>query len=399
VAAIGFVVLQNSGPGQVPPGWIVPAILGLNVAISISTTFFAPAELAMIPLLVPREQLTAANGIFTLTLNAAFAAGYTLLGPLLTKIANPVVLILIVAGLYFVSAALCRKLPSARASTVQHAGVHEAEVAMSSVFGQLREGIAYVRSNHNAGWALAYLATAAAIVGVLGALGPGFATNVMHLKPDDFVVVVLPLGFGVVFGALLVNAIRDVIPRRRLIEIGLLTIGVCLAGISIAGPISDFLLKLSKAQPVFDASSVISEVAVVIAIATVAGIAYAAIAIPAQTELQEEIPTEVRGRVFGMLNTLVSVSSFLPIIIGATISDIFGVAPVLLATAILVFAVGVASVAARRPVRLRRSVRRALRSVRFESQEAGLPVARQHAPERVHEIPHDEGPEPAPEQQ
>ena len=35
----------------------------------------------MIPQLVPRKQLLAANGVFTLTLNAAFALGFALLGP------------------------------------------------------------------------------------------------------------------------------------------------------------------------------------------------------------------------------------------------------------------------------------------------------------------------------
>ena len=56
-------------------------ILLLNIFISTVTVFFAPAELAMIPTLVPRSQLLAANGIFTLTLNAAFALGFALLGP------------------------------------------------------------------------------------------------------------------------------------------------------------------------------------------------------------------------------------------------------------------------------------------------------------------------------
>ena len=54
-------------------------ILLLNIFVSTVTVFFAPAELAMIPTLVPRSQLLAANGIFTLTLNAAFAVGFALL--------------------------------------------------------------------------------------------------------------------------------------------------------------------------------------------------------------------------------------------------------------------------------------------------------------------------------
>ena len=47
----------------------------LNVVVSTITVFFGPAEAAMIPFLVPKKQLLAANGVFTLTLNAAFASG------------------------------------------------------------------------------------------------------------------------------------------------------------------------------------------------------------------------------------------------------------------------------------------------------------------------------------
>ena len=56
-------------------------ILLLNIFVSTVTVFFAPAELAMIPTLVPRSQLLTANGIFTLTLNAAFAIGFALARP------------------------------------------------------------------------------------------------------------------------------------------------------------------------------------------------------------------------------------------------------------------------------------------------------------------------------
>ena len=53
-------------------------ILALNIFISTVTVFFAPAEAAMIPQVVPRHQLLSANGVFTLTLNAAFAVGFNI---------------------------------------------------------------------------------------------------------------------------------------------------------------------------------------------------------------------------------------------------------------------------------------------------------------------------------
>ena len=86
-------------------------ILLLNIFVSTVTVFFAPAEAAMIPEVVPRRQLLSANGVFTLTLNAAFALGFALLGPLVINIAGPQAVILVVAALYFLAAVFCFTLP------------------------------------------------------------------------------------------------------------------------------------------------------------------------------------------------------------------------------------------------------------------------------------------------
>jgi MFS family permease len=332
-------------------GGNVAAIFVLNVAISTVTTFFAPAEAAMIPVLVPRHQLLAANGLFTFTLNAAFALGFAVLGPLVVNLAGPDVLILTVAGLYLVAMVFTITLPSVPAGgdgLSASVAVHDTERAVASVFGELREGLDYIRAHRNISWSLLFLGITASLIGVLGVLGPDFATETLRLAPKDFVVVVLPLGMGIVTGILLLNSYGRFFPRRRLMEGGLVALGVLLAALSAAGPISRFLQRAGAATPV-DLSGLVSLLAVVIGIAFLAGIAYALVAIPAQTGLQEELPEEVRGRVFGVLNMLVSVASFIPIIVVGLISDWVGTTVVLVAVGLLVTLVGVASVVYRRP--------------------------------------------------
>jgi len=331
----------------------IAVVFVLNMAVSIATTFFAPAELSMIPLVVPRGQLTAANGIFTLTLNAAFAIGFTVLGPLVVTIANPTILIAIVAALYLVAAGFCWTLPPAPPGTMPRDGaLHETEEAVGSFVKQFREGIAYVRAHPVVRWALLYLGIAASIVGILGVLGPGFAQDVLGLRTKDFVVVVLPLGVGVVVGAVGVNAMQSLVSRRRLIEVGMIVLGVSLALISIAGPIAQFVRDVDDAVPGPDVSAFVSVLTVVVVIAFVAGVGYAATAIPAQTELQAEIPQAVRGRVFGILNMLVSVASLLPIIVVGPISDVVGTMPVVLGAAVVITVVGIASLVGRRDAAL-----------------------------------------------
>jgi MFS family permease len=331
------------------------AILLLNIAVSTVTVFFAPAEAAMIPFLVPRRQLIAANGIFTLTLNAAFALGFALIGPLTVTLAGAPALILIVAALYFVAAIFCwtlpRSVPTAPGTAKSGGALHDAERAVGSTFSQLREGLAFIRSHRGITWSLIYLGIAASLVGVLGVLGPDFAQTTLGLSEKDFVVVVLPLGTGIVMGILLLNAYGRYLPRRRVIEVALVALGILLAALSIAGPISQFLRRADASAGAVDLSAITSLLAVVVFIAFLAGIAYGLVAIPAQTQLQEDLPEDVRGRVFGVLNMLVSVSSFLPIIVVGPVSDLVGTAAVIFVCALVIGISGVVSIIQRGPLR------------------------------------------------
>lgn len=326
------------------------AIYLLNIFTSTVTVFFAPAEAAMIPRLVPKRQLLPANGIFTLTLNAAFALGFALIGPLVVKIAGPQALLILVAAFYFVAAGFCITLPAyppTSANVMTRQTVSETEKAVESVFWQLREGLAYIRDHRQISWSLTYLGIAASLVGVLGVLGPNFALRTLGLKEEDFVVVVLPLGAGIVMGILLLNAYGRLLPRRRVIEFGLVALGILLAGMALSGQISRFLARAEAAAGLVDLSALTSLLAIVVVLAFFAGISYGFVAIPSQTQLQEELPEDVRGRVFGVLNMLVSVASFLPILVVGPIADLIGTTLVLLLVAIAIGASGIASIVLR----------------------------------------------------
>jgi MFS family permease len=322
----------------------------LVILVATLNTFFAPAEAAMIPSLVPRNQLLAANGLFTLTLNVAFAIGFALFGPFVIAVASPQVLILLVAAFYFVAVVFCWVLPASppvpNGATAGQA-VADAERAVETMFSQFVDGVTYIRQHHNVGWSLSYLGIAGALVGILGALGTSFARVALGLGPKDFVVIVLPLGLGVVTGILALNRYGRLMPRRRAIELGMIGLGVLLVLLAIAGPAARFLEGRAAANGLQDVAHIISLLSVVAALAYLIGIAYAVVAISAQTQLQEDLPEEVRGRVFGVLNMLVSVGSLLPIVVVGPIADVVGTSTVIFVTALLVWAWGVTSLVRR----------------------------------------------------
>ncbi len=320
-------------------------ILLLMVIISTLTTFFGPAEAAMIPVVVPRKQLLPANSLHIFTLQASFFLGFALLGPLVVNLAGQTALLVAVAGSYLVGAVLCWFLPSynPRTSTITrpsqalgeaaHA-IGEAGSAVATTFSQLADGIRFIFSNRTVFWPLTYLAITASLIGVLGVLGPGFATQVLGLSERDFVVVVLPLGLGLVMGILVLNVYGRHFSRRRGIEGGLVALGLTLLALSIAQRLTSSL----------SLGPVISLLSVVIIVAFAMGVAYAFVAVPAQVQLQEVLPANIRGRVFGVLNMLVSIASFLPIILVGPIADAVGTSVVVQGASIVVLLVAAGSI-------------------------------------------------------
>jgi MFS family permease len=348
-AFVAMFVVAVSGLGG---GWELPLIYLLNILVSTVTTFFAPAEASMIPGLVERRQLISANGLFTFTLQASFALGFAILGPLVVNLAGVPSLLLLVALLYLVAAGLCVTLPAQPPTDRLSPGVAigEAEQAVAAMVRQLREGLGYIRAHRSIFWSLSYLGITASLIGVLGVLGPDFAFNALGLREQDFVVVVLPLGAGLVIGILTLNVYGRYLPRRRVIEGGLVGLACALAILSVAGPISRFLQARAE-RGLVDFGPLVSLLAIVVLIALAVGVAYAFVAVPAQTQLQEELPGDVRGRVFGVLNMLVSIASFLPIIIVGPVADFIGTPAVIFGSAVLVGVFGVASMFLAHPLR------------------------------------------------
>jgi MFS family permease len=363
------------------------ALFVLNALVSSMTVFFSPAEAAMIPTLVARRLLIAANGIFIFTLQASFAVGFALLGPIVVRVAGAPTLILLVAGLYLVAAAFCWALPSSpppkrdRTGMDPRSAVANAEEAVGSTIAQLREGLQFVRANPRIGWSLIYMGTAFSLVGVLGVLGPGFATTSLGLSTQDFVVVVLPLGMGLVTGVLILNSYGRLLPRRRVIETALVALGILLAMLSVSGPLSRFIRQAEDAVGLADLGALTSLLAIVVLIGYLAGIAFAFVAVPSQTQLQEDIPAEGRGRVFGILNMLVSVAAFLPIIVVGPVSDMIGTTVVMLLVGCGVVVVGVTSIVRRGPLRPEESAARAGAGAGAPVDPMGVAIAAELTPE------------------
>ena len=305
-------------------GTNVPVLLLLNPGISFTTVMLTPAEAAMIPRIVSRAQLETAMGVFNLTLQASFAVGFAFLGPLIVTLAGPSFVLGVVTVLYVAATIACLGLPSAPPAAIEP-GI--ARRALHEPMRQLHEGFAAIRENREVSRPLLHLAASASLVGVLGVLGPALAASI-GLDPNRLIVVVLPLGLGVVGGVLGLRRFGRGVPRRRSAEAGLVSFGLLSIGVAIVGPL---LAGQEAAIPV------------VVVLAFLAGSAYAATTVSAQTALFEHMPPAARGRIFGVLASIVSAASLLPILIAGPLADKVSAPVVLSIIAAAIIATGVAS--------------------------------------------------------
>src|SRR6266542_3572901 len=288
---------------------VVPLlVLGENVAVAYLvnflvaaiTVFFVPAEAATIPAIVRKRDLLAANSLFTFTFNGAFLVGFIILAPVLIALAGYQVLFGVIASMFVGAAVLCLTVPTVAPS----AGRMNVEVAGAAV-AQTRQGIvealSYLRQTPPVVWSLVYIALTYMLVAVAGAMAPGFVREVLGLAEKNVVVLVAPAGLGVI------------------VALG--------ASRPFAGLFRD-ASGVTGAFPVF--------VAFVGLAAFVFGLSYAFITVPSMTLLQAELREDIRGRVFGVLNMLVSVFSFAPLLLVGPVADAYGIAPVFVGAAVIV---------------------------------------------------------------
>ncbi len=313
----------------------VAVLLVLNLGISLTTVILTPAEAAMIPRVVSKSQLETAMGIFNLTLQASFAVGFAFLGPLIVSLASPSFVLVIVTLFYGAATVATVFLPPAppvrREPGVASRALHEPII-------QLREGLQAIHGNREVGRPLLHLAGAASLVGVVGVLGPDLASSI-GLDPNDLVVIVAPLGIGVVGGVFGLRFLGDRVSRRRAAETGLVAFGLLAGAIASLGPLDSVLP--------------IPSVPLAVVLAFLAGSVYAATTVSAQTALFENMPAGVRGRVFGVLASIVSATSLLPILVAGPLADATSGPLVIALTGVAVVSVGAWSATFFGPVRER----------------------------------------------
>lgn len=314
---------------------IDPALFVTVVYITIFVTsaigqFFSPAEGSTIPLVVGRNDLLAANSLFTLTIVAMQVVALVLFVPIAVKSIG--LFGTFVSLVFFYAAATCLLMFLPHDRVVARARGH-GESAARRGWREIGEGWAYVIYHKLLLVAVLQFALVFTIVSVLGEMAPGYASRVLGMQTEDAVFVFSPAGLGLILASLFIVRVGPRLPRFVLPLAGMVLMGVGLLGLGGLG-----LAGKSAATTTFSLGSFhLSALYLIGIVSPLAGIGLALVLIPAQTVIQEQATDQIRGRVLTVQLTLANAISIPLLVAAGGLADLFGISQIVLGLGFILF--------------------------------------------------------------
>ncbi|MFC1517175.1 MFS transporter [Candidatus Margulisiibacteriota bacterium] len=300
---------------------LVIPIIGLHpqviwiflIAILVFTIaqIFAPAETTAIPGIVPKDQLVLANALFMGAWMGASVLGFGV-AVLVIQFFEITVLYQVAALLYILAALAILGMHLHEPS--RHIKRHP----VYSITHELHEGIKFIFKNHIVYIAFFMLFIAISGLAAISVLTVGFASKILNITGRNFGLLVSFAGFGMILGILWVEKIERLLKKKFfLIEGGFVICGISLIGIALA-------------RDVYWACFAIF----------VLGFGNAFISAPIQAFLQSFIPENMRGRVFGVQNMVVSLAFTFPAVLAGYLADLFSIPAVFMGLGIVILSIG-----------------------------------------------------------
>lgn len=298
--------------GGFPLGFYL--LLLITFLVSTLTQFFAPAEQAIIPLMVKKHHLLSANSLYTTTMMASVIIGFAVGEPLLaladTLMGQSSLGVqfgkeLIIGGAYLVSGLFLIAMNLREKDWDQPDPPH--------VLTDLREGWNYLRNHSKVRNAMVQLIILFSIFAALAVLAVRLAELIPNLKSSQFGVLLAAGGLGMGIGAITLGQVGHRFSHSELALLGCLGIASSLVGLAGFG------------QQLWLALGCI----------TVLGAFAAVVAIPMQTTIQAETPEDMRGKVFGLQNNAVNIALSLPLALAGMAETYLGLPLTFLGLALL----------------------------------------------------------------
>lgn len=306
--------------------------------VSMITQFFIPAETPIIPLLVKKELLLSANALFGMGIYASIFLAYALSGPILIMLGKTNSFVFLAA--LFLIAGIFASLIKINKSKVEPNKLKENQVTLSFK-DEIKIVLNLISKTKKLSHALFSLTLVQILIFVLAAIGPGYAEHVLKIKVENFpILFVTPAIIGLALGAFVIGSFLHNKSRGALTKIGLFFMGLSILLLPFGSKVeSREIIHLINFYLPHILS--INAVHIMVVLAFILGTATSLVFIPANTVLQEETSDESRGKVYGVLNTLIGIMSIIPVIVVGGLADLIGVKAVITGTGLVVLIIAV----------------------------------------------------------
>lgn len=319
----------------------------LTVLNSIVTQFFMPSEAASIPMLVGKKNLVQALSLFNITLNAAQAIGFLILGRVIEGLfktftvhlgaisitLSPHDMLFFVIGVsYIVCIFLILAIPSRKLHAVEQAerelpkspGKEMWSIVERDIIGAWK----FVRTDKRLLASILQVTFVSVLLLMIGELAGPFVQKVLLLPVNDLSLIFAPAGVGLVLGGICMPFLTKRIGKVASIRWGAILTALGL----IILPLSQSLNQVSS---FFHHWSLF----IVGAAAFVLGVSLDMVNIPAQTVMQERSPEDERARIISFEFMLTHAGSIPALLIAGFLADVIGLPIIMYVTGgiILVF--------------------------------------------------------------
>ena len=287
---------------DLPVGFYI--LLIVTFLVSTLTQFFAPAEQAVIPLIVKERNLLPANSLYTTTMMASVIVGFAVGEPLL-GLADTLLAPIdrgtgvgksVLVGMSYAIAGLLLLLMTT------HEPKADSSVENPHPWEDIKDGLAYLQKQVQVRSALIQLIVLFSVFAALAVLAVRLAEVIPTIRSSQFGFLLAAGGVGLAIGAVLIGQFGQRFSRPQLALFGSLGMAAMLSGLSLAP------------TQLWPSVGLIGGL----------GLFGAMVGIPMQTTIQEKTPEDMRGKVFGLQNNVVNIALSLPLAIAGIAETFLG---------------------------------------------------------------------------
>jgi len=291
--------------------WQVCLVLA---AISVVSSFFAPAQTVAIRSHVPRHGLLSANALMQIAMMGSRIIGPAAAGALVAAL-GPAFCYGVDVASFLVSAALIFSVGIVRPAEMRSAAQPVDAGRVRALWIDLREGLRFLFGHAAILFVVAAMAAGLFTISCFGPLIAIYVRDNLHATALAFGITSGMVGVGLLIGTLVMRRLAARFSNSALVLSGLSGIGVgALALVSVP------------------------HVAAALAGTFLVGFTFAGIMVPAQTLIQQETPMALAGRVTSSMMSVVMVAQILGLLLSGFLANELGVRLVFVLCAGLSFA-------------------------------------------------------------